>query len=213
LALLPFVIVRGMWRQRTPVAIWALLAWPAACAVFYLIDHTLVQTRYCLLSMGSASIAVLWLLARSLRPGQFAAVSGAMLVVSLLTVVVIVIPHVHNKVVLGKKLSVVSTFIRENIPTQEPVAIMAIGQVEFDSGHRLIDLGGITQPAVAPYLGDRLAVLRWAKAEGARYFVGNDPPEPGAAAIFGVQVPYIGWTLSLAQYSGTEPYSVYRLPQ
>jgi len=212
LLFLPFALARGIWRRRTPAVLWALLLWPAACAVFYLADHTLVQTRYCLLSMPSASIAVLWLLARVLRPPRFAAATVAMLAVSLLITALIVIPHVHNKAVLRERFSAVSTFIRESIPAQEPVAVLAIGQIEFESRHRLIDLGGITEPAVDPYLNDRLAVLRWAKARGARYFVGNDSPEPGALMVFGVQVPYIGWTLSHARYRATEPYSVYRLP-
>ena len=212
LLLLPFVLVRGMWRRRTPAAVWVLLLWPAACALFYVVDHTLVQTRYCLLSMASASIAVLWLLARSLHPSRFAAASTAMLVVSLLTVAAIVVPHVHNKVLLRERFSAVSAFIRENISAREPVAVLAIGQIEFESRHPLIDLGGITEPAVDPYLNDRLAVLRWAKAQGANYFVGNDSPEPGATMVFSVQVPYIGWTLSHARYQASEPYSVYRLP-
>jgi hypothetical protein len=213
LLLLPFALVLGMWRRNTPAAIWALLVWPAGCALFYLVDHTLVQTRYCLLSMPSASIAVLWLLARVSRPARFAAVTAAMLVASLLTIMWIVVPHVHNKAVLREKFSAVSTFIRDKIPAQEPVAILAIGQIEFESRHRLVDLGGITEPAVDPYLSDRVAVLRWAKTRGARYFVGNNSPEQGATAEFDVDVPYIGWTLRHAQYRDTEPYGVYRLPQ
>jgi len=213
LLLLPFALILGMWRRSTPAVIWALLVWPSGCALFYLADHTLVQTRYCLLSMPSASIAVLWLLARVLRPARFAAISGAMLVASLLTIIWIVVPHVHNKAVLREKFSAVSTFIRDNIPAQEAVAILAIGQIEFESRHRLVDLGGITEPAVDPYLNDRVAVLRWAKTRGAHYFVGNNSPEEGATAEFGVEVPYIGWTLRHAQYRDTEPYGVYRLPK
>ena len=213
LLLLPFALILGMLRRHTPAVIWALLVWPAGCALFYLVDHTLVQTRYCLLSMPSASIAALWLLARVIRPARFAAVTGVMVVASVLTVVWIVVPHVHNKVVLRERFSAVSTFIRDHIPAQEPVAILAIGQIEFESRHRLVDLGGITEPAVDPYLNDRLAVLRWAKARGARYFVGNNSPEQGATSVFDVEVPYIGWTLRHAQYRDTEPYGVYRLPQ
>jgi hypothetical protein len=210
---LPFALIRGMWGRRTPGVIWALLLWPAACVVFYLADHTLVQTRYCLLSMPSASIAVLWLLARILRPRAFAVAAGAMLATSLLVIASIVVPHVRNKSELRESFAAVSAFIRENIPARERVAVFAIGQIEFESQHPLVDLGGITEPEVVPYLNDPRAVLRWAKGRGARYFVGNDPPEPGALPVFAVKVPYIGWSLRHARYSAREPYGVYRLPK
>lgn len=212
LLLLPFVLIRGMWWRRTPGVIWILLLWPAACIAFYLVNHTLVQTRYCLLSMPSLSLAVLWLLARIVRPRPFAAATGVMLIASLAVIVSIVIPHVRNKAELRDKFSSVSTFIRENIPSQEPVAVLAIGQIGFESRHPLIDLGGITQPAVVPYLNDPWATLHWAKSRGARYFVGNDPPEQGALQLLQVEVPYIGWSLRHAQYNVRQPFSVYRLP-
>jgi len=88
---------------------------------------------------------------------------------------------------------------------------MAIGQVEFESGHSLVDLGGITQPEVVPYLNNPAATLRWAKAQGARYFLGP-MPEPGAQRTFVVDMPYVGWTFDHGKYRETQAYGVYRLP-
>ena len=47
--------VRLLQRKRVPAPVWVLILWPALCAVFYLADHTIVQTRYCLLSMPCLS--------------------------------------------------------------------------------------------------------------------------------------------------------------
>jgi hypothetical protein len=212
LLLLPFVCVHGLWRQKAPAVIWALLLWPAACIAFYLLNHTLVQTRYGLLSMPCMTIAVLWLLGRVARPRPFAVAAAAMLVAALFVIAWIVIPHVRNKEELRDRLSAVTTFITDNIPAHEPIAVFAIGQIEFESRHPLVDVGGITQPAVVPYLNDPPAVLRWAKSRGARYFLGDAPPEQGALPVFQVEVPYLGWTLRHARYNDREPYGLYRLP-
>ncbi|HWW80333.1 MAG TPA: hypothetical protein VNY82_12105 [Steroidobacteraceae bacterium] len=212
LLLLPFACAWGMWRRHTPAAVLALLLWPTACVAFYLANHTVVQTRYCLLSMPCMTIGVLWLLGRIAPPRLFAGAAAAMLLASVFVIVSIVIPHVRNKEQLREQFAAVSEFIRHNVPAREPVAVFAIGQLEFESRHPLVDLGGITQPQIVPYLNDSAAALRWAKARGARYFAGNSSPEAGAEPVFDVTVPYIGWTLQRALYRGTQSYSVYRLP-
>jgi len=222
LLLLPVACVLGMRRRPSsdfiwpgtiwPGIIWALLLWPTACIAFYLVNHTVVQTRYCLLSMPSMSIAVLWLLGRVGSPRLLAGAAAGMLLASLFVIVSIVIPHVRNKEELREKFASVSTFIRTNVPPREPVAVLAIGQIEFESRHRLVDLGGITQPQVLHYLNDSQATLRWAKAQGARYFAGNSSPEADAVPVFDVDVPYLGWTLRRTAYRETQHYGVYRLP-
>ena len=217
LLLLPVACVLGMRHRQSsginwPGIIWALLLWPTACIAFYLVNHTVVQTRYCLLSMPSMSIGVLWLLGRVAPPRVLAGAAAGMLLASVYVIVSIVIPHVRNKEELREKFAAVSTFIRTNVPPREPVAVFAIGQIEFESLHPLVDLGGITQPQVLRYLNDPQATLRWAKAHGARYFAGNTSPEPGALPVFDVDVPYLGWTLRHAAYRETQHYGVYRLP-
>src|SRR5581483_11447435 len=157
------------------------------------------------------TLAGLWLLARICRPRLFAATSGAMLLMSLSVIVTIVIPHVRNKEAMLERTSAVSTFVREHIPRGDRVAVMAIGQVEFESRLALVDLGGITQPSVVPFLNNPAATLRWAKTQGARYFLGPRP-EPAAQRLFSVEMPYVGWTLRRSKYRETQAYGVYRLP-
>ncbi len=212
LGLLPLAAARGLSGRRIPLAIGVLALWPALCVAFYLADHTLVQTRYCLLSMPSLCVAVLWLIDSSGRSGIFRASVAAMLAVSLVTIGLAEIPHLENKKVGDRAFSEVAAYLREHVPPDAPVAVYAIGQIAFESRHPLVDIGGITRPGVIPYLGDPHARLRWAKANGARYFISAAPPESGAVHVFATRVPYLGWTLRPSLYRTTEPLAVYRLP-
>ncbi len=212
LGLLPLAAVRALAGRRIPPTIRMLLLWPALCAAFYLADHTLVQTRYCLLSMPSLCIAILWLIDSSGRSGIFRASVAAMLTVSLVTIGLAEIPHLENKKIGDRAFSELAAYVREHVPPDAPVAVYAIGQIAFESRHSLVDIGGITRPGVIPYLGDPRARLRWAQANGARYFIGGAPPESGAVRVFATRVPYLGWTLRPSLYRDTQPLALYRLP-
>jgi len=212
IALLPVLATRWRAVGRAPLAIWVLLVWPALCVAFYLADHTLVQTRYCLLSMPCVSIAVLWLLDASARPPWFRAGAVAMIAISLISTVLATAPLVANKARGVTAYSELSDYIRAQVPAGEPVAVYAIGQVDFDSGHPVIDVGGITKPGVIPYLGNPAATVRWAKEQGAHYLVGHAGiPEPGAIQLFVTSVPYLGWTFSGSQRRASEPLVLYKL--
>jgi hypothetical protein len=212
LALVPF-IARPSVLRRIPGAVLALLLWPLACILFYLADHTLVQTRYCLLSMPCLSIAVLWLLQRSGRSLWLHGAVAVLLLVSLVSTCLAVVPLVSNKVEAARTFAALSTYLRERVPRNEPIAIYAIGHVAFEGGHPLVDIGGITQPGVVPYLEDPPAILRWAKGQGAHYFVGGGSlPEPGARALFATSTHYLGWTFDRARQQRTEPLVLYELP-
>ncbi len=213
LVLFPLVaLVRLLRGERTPPAVWILVAWPLLCVVFYLADHTLVQTRYCLLSMPCLSLLTLWLLEDSGRPLASGLATGAMVLVSLLTVGLTVIPHVQNKKELVRQFADLGRYLRNSVPKDAPVAVYAIGELAFKSGHPLVDVGGITRPSVIPYMNDPQATLAWAKRNGARYYVSPDPPEAGAVAVYSTTVPFLGWTFKHSSYDATEPLRVYRLP-
>jgi hypothetical protein len=211
LAVAPFVAKR-LLRPAVPIAIWALLLWPAICAVFYLADHTAVQTRYCLLSMPSLTIAVLWLLEESARPFWAWGIATVMAIIGLGTVAAIVFPHVSNKVELVNTVSSAVAFIREKLPADAPIAVYGIGQVAFESRHPIIDIGGITRPGVLPYLGDAAATLRWAKSQGAKYYIGGELPEAGAVRLFSYRMPFLGWTFRHSSYGTAGETGIYRLP-
>ncbi len=211
LVLLPF-IARPVFLRHIPAGIWVMLLWPLACILFYLADHTLVQTRYCLLSMPCLTLAVLWLLQNSGRRRWFYGAAVAMLATSIISTCLAVLPLVANKVVAAHAFADLSTYLRDHVPHDEPIAIYAIGHVAFESGHPLVDIGGITQPGVVPYLNDPQLVLRWARQQGAHYFVAAEPPEPGATPLFSTSVRYLGWTFSRARQQATEPLVLYKLP-
>lgn len=212
LALLPLFMVRPRLLRGIPAAIWALLLWPMGCVLFYLADHTLVQTRYCLLSMPCLSIAVVWLLQNSGRDAWFRAAAVAMAAAALVSTVLAVVPLVANKADGARAYTELSMYLHDRVPGNGRVAVYAIGLVAFKSGHPLVDIGGITQPGVIPYLNDPPAVVRWAREQGARYYVGSNPPEPRATALFATSVRYLGWTFSPARQRTTQPLVLYQLP-
>lgn len=212
LALLALCIVRPRLWRGSPAAIWALLLWPLGCVLFYLADHTLVQTRYCLLSMPCLSIAVLWLLQNTGRKTWFRTAAVGMAAAALVSTALAVVPLVANKADGARAYTELSTYLHDHVPGNERIAVYAIGLVAFKSGHPLVDIGGITQPGVIPYLNDPPAVLRWARGQGARYFVSSNPPEPGATALFTTSVRYLGWTFNSSQQQTTQPLVLYRLP-
>ncbi len=212
LLLLPLVTVPRLVRWQIPAAVTVLLLWPLACIVFYLANRTDVQTRYCLLSMPSMSIAVLWLLGAVNRPRLFAGAVSAMVLGAAVVIGAIVVPHIENKERYGQALSQVAACIREQIPPQSKVAVFAIGQVAFESRHPLVDVGGITDRAVVPYLGNYEATLQWAKRQGARYYITGGLPEPGAVPVFSMSVPFLGWTFRHSSYASQQLLAIYRLP-
>jgi hypothetical protein len=212
LALVPLV-TRPSVLRRIPVAIWVLLLWPPACILFYLADHTLVQTRYCLLSMPCLTLAVLWLLQDSSRGRGFHWAVAGILAAAVVSTFLAVVPLVANKVGASRAFSALSAYLHDRVPRNEPIAIYAIGHVAFESGHPLVDIGGITQPAVVPYLNDPPGVVRWAKQQGAHYFVGGGGlPETGATPLFSTSVRYLGWTFDRSRQQATEPLVLYKLP-
>jgi hypothetical protein len=213
LAMFPLVAAARLFQdKRSPPGVWALALWPLLCVVFYLADHTLMQTRYCLLSMPCLSIVTLWLIEDARRPALLGLTAGAMVLVSLVTVALTVVPHVQNKKDGVRLFAQISAYLREHVPRDAPVAVYAIGQFAFESRHPLVDTGGITRPSVIPYLGDNQATLAWAKRNGARYFIAPTAPEAGAVPVFSVSMPFYGWTFSRARYRTTQPYTVYQLP-
>jgi hypothetical protein len=211
LALLPFLLPR-LARWRAPVAVSVLLLWPVACVCFYLANHTILQTRYSLLSMPSMSIAVLWLIAQARRPWLFAGTVTAMVAAGSLTIGLIVVPHIINKEQYVDVLAQVSAHLRQQIPPADPVAVFAIGEIAFESRHPLVDIGGITDRSVIPHMASPTETLAWAKAHGARYYIAGPPPEPGAVPVFTATVPFIGWTFDHSMYSSRGTLSIYRLP-
>jgi hypothetical protein len=211
LLLLPVGLWHAFGRNRIPASVWILLLWPLACIAFYLLNHTLVQTRYCMLSMPSMMIGVLWLLGRIATTRAVIAAVAASLASAVAVNALAGIPQVANKKALSEIMSRISAYIRDQVPANAPVAVLAIGQIGFESQHPLIDVGGITQPEVLPYIRDPAAVFRWARRSGAQYFIGDTPPESDGTVVFAASLPYVGWSFRRSLYGTSVNYSVYKL--
>ena len=99
LALFPLAAAARLLRGKRSLAVlWILAIWPVACVIFYLADFTRLCRRVtCLLSMPCLTFATLWLIDDPDRPVLLNASTAAMVLVSLVTVVLTVIPHVTNK--------------------------------------------------------------------------------------------------------------------
>jgi hypothetical protein len=213
LALFPLAAVVHLLKgKRAPAAIWILALWPVLCVAFYLADHTLVQTRYCLLSMPCLGLVTLWLIedrgSRMLLPLG----TAVTVLVSVVTLGLTVVPHVQNKKETVRLFAQIGTYVHDHMPSDAPVAVYAIGELAFTSRHPLVDIGGITRPSVIPYLSDPQATLAWAKRNGARYFISGAPPEAGAVPVYSTSMPFLGWTFKHSLYRTTEPFNVYELP-
>ena len=204
--------VRLLQGKRVSAPIWVLILWPALCVVFYLADHTIVQTRYCLLSMPCLSVATLWLIADSGGSLKLSLATAVTVLVSLVTVGLTVVPHVENKKESGRQFALIGGYLRDHVPKDAPVAVYAIGELAFKSRHPLIDTGGITRPSVIPYMNDPRATLAWAKRNGARYYISEQPPESGAVPLYTASMPFLGWTFKHSLYRASQPVTVYRLP-
>jgi hypothetical protein len=211
LLVLLLVAKRG-FRKGAPTILWPLLLWPIACVLFYLGNHTITQTRYCLVSMPSLTIATLWLLGQSVQPYLARYLVTGLIALEVVIVFWIVFPHVSNKVELARTTATAAEYIRQHLPANAPIAVFSIGQLGFESRHPLVDLGGITMPGVLPYMNDPAAAERWAKTQGAKFYISGELPEPAAVAVFSYPTPFVGWTFKRSSFKTVADTQIYRLP-
>lgn len=199
-------------RSLDPGA-WLLFLWTAVTCVFYLLDHTYVQTRYVFVTAPVLTV-VLLAMARKLFPRVYTAgialafLSGVTL--SLLTTW----PLIRNKVLVDRDYAALAEFFR-HLPATDPVAHYSIGEAAFLSRHPIVDLGGITRPGVIPFLFDTTDNRRiwWVHEQGAHYIVLDHAPEPGSRLVWSLAIPTTGWFLNPRQYNRTESLMLWKLPQ
>ena len=193
-----------------PLSGWLFILWPAISTIFYIANHTYVQTRYILVTAPGLTIVIMAVAIRAFRR------TGRVLYLLALAsafVVSIAIgrPFVRNKGINCQLNRDMALFIRDHTPPDAPVADYSIGEIAFDSEHPIIDTGGITRPGAIPYLySPPEAMARWARAEGAQYDIVAKQPEPGAVAVYSQNQAFVGWTLNPAFYSTTYPVSLWK---
>ena len=197
-------------QPAVPIACWIFLLWPSIAAVFYVVNHTYVQTRYILVSAPGLTIVIMALfLAASRRTGRvlYVAALAAALVVS----VVIVRPFIRNKALNCQAVQGFALFMRDHLPPDAPVAVYAIGQLSFVSQHTIIDIGGITRPGVIPFMYSPAAErTRWAISQGAQYEMIDHQPVPGAVPVYSANLPFVGWTFHTASYADSAPTEIWK---
>jgi hypothetical protein len=197
--------------RSLPLAGWLFLLWPSIATVFYIADHTYVQTRYIMATAPGLTI-VIFLLVLSASQLAGRAAYAAALIAALAVSVITVRPFIRNKAINCLATRDFAHSIRDRIPPNAPVADYAIGQIAFDSEHPIIDTGGITQPAAIPYLnGPQEAALRWAQSQGAQYYVADKQHIPGSVVVFTTNQMFIGWTVHTALYATSSPVSLWKL--
>jgi hypothetical protein len=202
----------ALLTPNLPLAGWIFLLWPSIATLFYITNHTYVQTRYILLTAPGLTIVILLLaFAASPRTGRvlYLAALAAALAVSLVGAR----PFIRNKNFNCQITQDLALYIRDRIPPDAPVATYSIGQIAFVSQHPLIDISGITRPGAVPYLTvPPQAMLRWARSQGAQYYLVGLQPEPGAVLVYTNNIRFSAWTLHTALYSTSTPVNLWKLP-
>src|ERR1035437_4761167 len=189
---------------------WIFILWPSITTLFYIADHTYIQTRYILVTAPGLTIVLMTLaLMASRRTGRV--VYLAALVAAATVSLVTVRPFIRNKGINCDATKHLAIFIRDHIPSDAPVALYGIGQIAFVTQHPIIDTGGITRPAAIPYLdAPPQAMLRWARSEGAQYIISNKP-EAHAVLVFTVDDRFATWTFHTALYEKPIPIELWQL--
>jgi len=200
-------------RPSLSLAGWLFLLWTAITLLFYIVNHTYVQSRYALLTAPGLMTVVL-ALALFAYPRCGRALCGFALLWSVAMSVAVVRPFLRNKEINCRTSRDMALFIRDRIPAAAPVAVYSIGEIAFVSQHPIVDTGGITRPGAVPYLNaPPEAMLQWARSQGAQYDISGKAPEPGAVSVFTVDAPFVGWSpFQLAAYSTANTMSLWKLP-
>lgn len=193
-----------------PLAGWIFLLWPAIATLFYLADHSYVQTRYILATAPGLTVVILLLVLRGWpRTGRVLYVAA--LVAALAVSTMITRPFIRNKALNCLTQQDFAHYIHDHIAPNAPVADYSIGEIAFVSRHPIIDTGGITRPGAIPYLNvPPQGVLRWARSQGAQYCVCSQPG-PGAVLAYSVSQRFIGWTLHPALYNTSTRLELWKL--
>ena len=195
-----------------PTAGWIYIVWSAIATVFYLANHTWVQTRYIFVTASGLTITVLAIVFLA-APRWTRLVTAATALVALGVSAVVTWPFVGNKGVADDSRKELSLWIKHNIPPNDPVAVYSIGEIAYFSEHPIIDIGGITRPGVIPYLNlSADSVEQWARSEGAKYYIAGDKPEPGAVIVHTSEEPDYGWHLNPQHFQGRTTVILWKLP-
>ena len=200
----------SMETLSLPLAGWIFLLWPLIVALFYIANHTYVQTRYILVTAPGLTLVIL-LLALQVLPRSARAAYGLALAAALAVSVITVRPFIRNKALNCQTTHDLALYIHDRLPPAAPVADYAIGEIAFFSQHPIVDTSGITRPAALPYLNaPPPAMLQWARSQGAQYWIGKQP-QPGAILVYTVNQRFVGWSPHPALYATSNRLELWQL--
>jgi len=191
---------------------WLLFLWTAINCVFYVLNHTYVQTRYIFVTAPVLTVAVLALAAQS-WPRIYRALAAFGIILGIALSFLSTWPLIANKVIVDREYAALAAFIR-TLPPDAPVANYSIGECAYLSEHPIVDTGGITRPGMVPYMWDENddRRLAWIYSQGAKYWLVANQPLPGAIEVYSREIPTTGWFLNPRQYRGTDPLHLWQLP-
>jgi hypothetical protein len=197
----PTASLMARCRGLFPALTWPLLIWAVATTAFYVVNHTYVQTRYAMVLAPALMLTLLWALMRGAPRALALAVGGVALSWGLISSLLLTHPFIQNKAEGDRNMSALATYINQNLAPDQRIAVYSIGQLGYETRNLLIDVGGITRPEASKYLWDAPEVMiRWAKGQGADYYIMGDQPEPGATLVHEIKTPQIGWSLKPSYY-------------
>jgi hypothetical protein len=210
-------VLRG--RHRGPSLLpllhpggWVLLVWTAVASIFYIADHTYVQTRYIFVTAPVLTISLL-ALAMLGWPRLGRALTGFGVLFGIGISFLSTWPLVTNKIQVDRVYAQLADQLRA-LPPNAPVAHYSIGEAAFLSQHPIIDTGGITRPAIIPLLNDPTDERRlaWIYSQGAQYIVIDHSPVPGSMLLWSSDIPTTGWFLNRRRYAETAKIDLWKLP-
>jgi hypothetical protein len=211
-------LLRGRGRSAgiaplLPIGGWLLFVWSAINCLFYIADHTYVQTRYIDVTAPVLSVAILAIAAQR-STALYRGLLAFTLVAGVTFSAFSTWPLVRNKVEVDRIYAQLADFIR-TLPPDAPVAHYSIGEAAFLSNHPLVDTGGITRPGILPYMYDTTETRRtaWVYSQGAKYEVVDLPPVPGAVLVWSHDMPSTSWTMHLHPNDGLDHLHVWKLPE
>jgi hypothetical protein len=191
---------------------WLLFVWTAINCVFYIADHTYVQTRYIFVTAPLLTITLMAIAAQGFPRVYRGLIAFAVLVgvfVSAFATWPLVNAKKQTDIIYAQLADFLST-----LPPQAGVAHYSIGEAAFLSQHLIIDTGGITRPSILPLLGDPTDTRRtaWMYDQGAQYEIIDHQPMPGATLVWSHDVPSTRWTLRFHPSNEFERLMVWKLP-
>jgi hypothetical protein len=191
---------------------WLIFIWTAINGLFYIANHTFVQTRYIFVTAPLLTIAVL-AIAAVRRPAAYKGLLALAVLFGIVTSITSTRLSVHNKVFSDAVYAELASYMRM-LPADAPVALYVIGEPAFLSEHPVVDTGGITRPAVIPFIHDTndVRITNWIYTQGARYQVIDHAPVPGAQLLWSRDLPTTGWYLDPRRYAATDRLQLWRLP-